>query len=93
VYNGYTVNEGVNIMLEKKSFAMSMFAKAEDLFRAKAEHYEREAEKLQMENVVLAEQLAHLERTVLGQALTLEANAETIERMGRTIDQLERGES
>ena len=79
--------------LEHKTFAMSMFAKAEDLFRAKAEHYEREAEKLQMENVVLAEQLAHLERTVLGQALTLEANAETIERMGRTIDQLERGEA
>jgi hypothetical protein len=79
--------------LEHKTFAMSMFAKAEDLFRAKAEHYEREAEKLQMENVVLAEQLAHLERTVLGQALTLEANAETIERMGRTIDQLERREA
>jgi predicted RNase H-like nuclease (RuvC/YqgF family) len=63
----YTVNEQRETImaLQHKTFAMSMFAKAEHLFRAKAEHYEREAEKLQMELVVEQEKAAHLERQLL----------------------------
>jgi hypothetical protein len=61
--------------LEKKTFAMSMFAKAEDLFRAKAEHYEREAEKLQMELEVEKARADHFEKKFY--------------EMGDTLDRLE----
>lgn len=51
--------------LEHKTFAMSMFASQKDLFEAKADHYESEAEKLQMELTVEREKSAHLERCLL----------------------------
>lgn len=105
-------------MLEKKNFAMSTFMNLEDLLRTKAKYYEEQAEKLEMERVVLAEQLAHLERvvyklskehedrgneilrlddlladstrTVLGQALTLEAKAETIDQLEKELARVNR---
>lgn len=58
--------------LEKKTFAMSMFAKAEDLFRAKAEHYEREAEKLQMELEVEKARADHFEKKFMEMGDTLD---------------------
>ena len=70
--------------LEHKTFAMSMFAKSEDLFRAKAEHYEREAEKLQMELVVAEEKAAHLERELLRMA-------EQNDRLERLLSRHEEG--
>jgi len=77
-------------MLEKKVFAMSMFVSTNALFKAKADYYYDQAEKLEMERVVLTEQLAQLERDLYQ---TCKTHDETIERLGRTIDQLERGES
>ena len=62
-YNIPTVNEQVtNMSLQHKKFTMAKFVNAEALFRAKAEYYMREAEKLQMELTVAEEKAAHLER-------------------------------
>ena len=52
-------------MLEKKSFAMSMFASQADLYKAKATYYEEQAEKLEMALVVAQETTKHLEVIVL----------------------------
>lgn len=41
---------------------MSMFTSTNALFKAKSDYYYEQAEKLEMERVVLTEQCAHLER-------------------------------
>ena len=75
-------------MLEKKSFAMSMFASRADLYKAKATYYEEQAEKLEMALVVAQTTLSHLEVIVLELAQDkdklldhLEASSVLLERM------------
>ena len=77
--------------LKHKSFAMSMYANSESLFRAKAEHYEREAEKLQMELTVSQEKTAHLERHVVELARKLERMGEQNDRLERLLSRHEEG--
>jgi len=72
-------------MLEKKSFAMSMYANAKDLLAAKATHYEEQAEKLQMELVVSQETTAHLERVTLELSRKLEAADRLLEMRDRDM--------
>lgn len=66
--------------LIKKSFTMSMFAKAEHLFKAKAEYYEAEAERLEMELAVSLETTAHLERVTLELSRKFEAAGKILNR-------------
>lgn len=48
--------------LEKKSFVMSMFVNSTDLYKAKAEYYMEQAERLDAELAERSETVAHLER-------------------------------
>ncbi len=59
--------------LVKKTFTMSMYANAKDLYAAKAEYYLNEAERLEMELVVSQETTAHLERVTVTLSRKLEA--------------------
>ena len=77
--------------LEKKTFAMSMFASQKDLYAAKTEHYEREAEKLQMALVVAEEKAAHLERHVVELDRKLEKMGEQNDRLERLLSRHEAG--
>jgi len=75
--------------LEKKTFAMSMFVKAEDLYRAKATHYEEQAEKLQMELTVAETKLAYLERKCVEMARAHERLQERFENVSHHCADLE----
>ena len=77
--------------LEHKTFAMSMYANAESLFRAKAEHYEREAEKLQMELTVALERLSHLEKHLVKVDRQNEKLGEQNDRLERLLSRHEAG--
>ena len=52
-------------MLEKKTFVMSMYLNEAALYKAKAQYYEEQAEKLEMALAVALETVSHLEVTVL----------------------------
>lgn len=76
-------------MLEKKSFVMSMFVNAEALYKAKAEYYEAEAERLEMVLVVAQEALGHLEVTTLRLDNENKKLSESLDRMSETINRME----
>ena len=78
-------------MLEKKSFTMSMFANSADLYKAKAEYYEQQAEKLHMELVVSLETTGQLERSVLKLDNTCKRLYETLDNIERTSNALGEG--
>lgn len=59
--------------LEKKSFAMSMFVNSTDLYKAKAEYFEEQAERLDKELTERCETVAHLERLLYEAAQKLDA--------------------
>lgn len=76
-------------MLEKKPFTMSMFARESDLYKAKAEYYEQQAEKLQMELVVSQETTAHLERRTLQLARDNDNLLESVAKLSEMVERLE----
>lgn len=59
--------------LEKKSFVMSMFCNSTDLYKAKAEYYEEQADALQSELAETQNTVAHLERLLYEAAQKLDA--------------------
>lgn len=76
-------------MLNKKSFAMSMFASRADLYEAKAEYYEAQAEKLEMALVVAQETSAHLERKTLTLARDNDKLLESVAKLSEMVEHLE----
>lgn len=77
-------------MLEKKSFAMSMFANKADLYKAKAEYYEQQAEKLEMALVVSLETTAYLERKTLTLARNNDKLLDAVEDLSKVAERLDK---
>lgn len=64
---------------------MSMFATAEDLYKAKAEYYMGEAERLSKENVVYRETLMRIQNHTLEMKMKAVEDKKALEEIGTFI--------